>query len=719
MVMNFSELESLLLSWPDELPKVNPSNNPNEVVTAVAVLIRSQDFQAAENLLLSALSSDQSTLIYKWLLAYLRLRQNQLAAAQTILKSHINSQSNQEVPFILIELQLDLGSDSQANTNLDAVCLKIQACKFQSAFLELMAIGICLSVGDINQADVLIRNFKGPDCLELHRFKARWLQAVGRSKDALNLLISALKRFPNHKALAQQLTILTIETKSASIVLPTLRHALHYHGEAPEFLGPLAQVKLIQREPSLARRSSLLDRTWASLSCRKTNITNQITSYEQCGNVSWFPFLLPHLRDPLTAEFANFELMSNLCCQYASLQSKLSHQIANAFIPRLAKLPGVELHSSQEPTFKSADKDLRIAWISGDLVPHPVSRFLLSFLEKSNIYPQIKHVVVGTIDHKDQSIEQYFSELPNVNVINLEHQNVSDRIAYVKDQKLDIAIDLSGWTGGNFQAGFLARLAPIQINYLGYFASTNNPKMDYWLGDEQLFPNPVTEIHSENIQRLKRCFLAWEPSHHFPEATEAVTPAPNTNEIRFGSFNHNRKLSDSTLTLWGKILTSITGSKLVLKANSSFDDGTQLLLRRRMQRNGLDPASVIWLPLTATTEEHLRQYSQIDISLDCFPNGGCTTTCEALWMGTPVITLTGETYVSRMSTAVLFGAGLSEWCTRSPQEYLDLAIAQANNLSWLRMNRDFWRNQILNNPLGDASDLMQNLCNLFYKLKDN
>ena len=128
-----------------------------------------------------------------------------------------------------------------------------------------------------------------------------------------------------------------------------------------------------------------------------------------------------------------------------------------------------------------------------------------------------------------------------------------------------------------------------------------------------------------------------------------------------------------------------------------------------MVRQGLDPSSVIWLPRTKSPEDHLRQYGLVDVALDCFPNGGCTTTCEALWMGTPVVTLTGNSYVSRMSTAVLHGADLNSWCASSIDEYIQIAANQADNLHWLRNNRSFWRNKVIDNPLGDSVSLMTSI----------
>ena len=196
-------------------------------------------------------------------------------------------------------------------------------------------------------------------------------------------------------------------------------------------------------------------------------------------------------------------------------------------------------------------------------------------------------------------------------------------------------------------------------------------------------------------------FLAWTPQSPLPEADVSVSPAPS-GPIRFGSFNHNRKLSDATLRLWGQLLAAVPGSRLVLKASAQTDSDTQRLLRRRMLRQGLDPERVQWLALTKGPVEHMQQYSQIDIALDPIPNGGCTTTCEALWMGVPTITMAGSHYVSRMSTAVLAGANMSEWIATDRVQYINLACEYASRVSELRAKRDHWRRQLQTSPLGDA-----------------
>ena len=129
--------------------------------------------------------------------------------------------------------------------------------------------------------------------------------------------------------------------------------------------------------------------------------------------------------------------------------------------------------------------------------------------------------------------------------------------------------------------------------------------------------------------------------------------------------------------------------------------------------HGLDPDRVEWLPLTQGPLEHLQQYSKLDIGLDPFPNGGCTTTCESLWMGVPVITLKGSHYVSRMSTAVLAGAQLDDWIADSADDYLSKAKEASQQLSFLRQNRMKWRKQIQQSPLGDPMGLMKALEDAF------
>ena len=346
---------------------------------------------------------------------------------------------------------------------------------------------------------------------------------------------------------------------------------------------------------------------------------------------------------------------------------------------------------------------MRVGLVSSDLGYHPVGRFIQSLLH--NGFGDSGEVYVLNTGYE---ILPRLQELAGDRYRALFEFTVEERLSLIRELNLDVALDLAGWTGENNGYLFASGLANVQANYLGYFASTGLPSMDVWIGDSGVFPEIMQEWHSERIVRLSRPFLAWQPDQSLPEGRVAVAPAPN-GPLTFGCFNHVRKLSSSTLRLWAHLLKAIPGSRLALKAFTSDDPAVVALLERRIRRCGLDPESVVWLPTCPKPEDHLRQYGLIDIALDPFPNGGCTTTCEALWMGVPVITLCGSHYVSRMSTAVLQGANLSEWVAHSQEEYLQIAIQAAHRLLAIRAGRQQLRVHLQASPLGDAGDLARQL----------
>lgn len=534
-------------------------------------------------------------------------------------------------------------------------------------------------------------------------------------KAASEILTAASSRFPQNVSLQAEAAAALFDSRSRTGTIPFIRKSLQLHGDSPLFLQVISRVKLLQREPSHARRSLLRLQAFSSVQDIVFNPAGQVISYEQTGNVSWMPFLHDSIHNqPVTSS----AIRHNLCMYLASIASPLSQAHLQRQVQALQAAP--EYHSLP-PRDKSSftvnqGARLTVLWLCGDVVHHPVSRFLLGFFTSGLSTATHTHFLIDTKDHESESVSDRFTSLKSLNYLSIASLSTTEKIKTLRDLEADIAIDLSGWTDGNFCIGFMSRIAPIQINYLGYFASTGIPSMDYWLGDSLLFPEDMTEWSSEEIIRLPRCFIAWTPPSTLPEASLSVTEPPSGSAVRFGSFNHNRKLSDTTLDIWSRILDAVPNSLLVLKANHSTDTDTQTLLQRRLTRHNIAAGRVCWLPITQTTSEHLSQYSQIDISLDTFPNGGCTTTCEALWMGTPVVTLSGSHYVSRMSTSVLHGANLPYLCATSFDEYVAIAVRLASQVNHLRQERAQWRQAILNSPLGDAGSLFRSLESCFSSL---
>ena len=691
----------ILLRWPDELAR---AENEFDGLDQISAWWRCDEYQKAETSLLPRLAIDDGdvdSLILLSLCAESTQRHQQHRALLSNLSrefpSHemtrwihlrhwINTLNSREIE--------NAGSELWASEE-SSFFLQIMRCRYLLASQQLDLLRSKLSA-----LDPLLSN-----TLEIQQCKGDLAALVGDHQGALRIWQSIADRWANSRLILKRVLKLAITCRDSSAVIYAARRAIDQFGEHPDFLSSVTTIKLHQRQPGLGQRSSLLAMVWRSFGLADVDISNQFSCYEMNGLGDWLEYILPSaVESPMTQQTT----FSNLTMQLASITSPRYKNHVQKYLSALRSSPSNALYKSSSKLKKdpASRTRLKVAWVIGDLAPHPVSRFVYQFFVGSQAHDFChEHLLVNTFDYGKESCKEWFEGLPNLALVDVSCHEGEKRVAAIRELGADIAIDLSGWTSNHFLAGFLARLAPIQVNYLGYFASSGLEEMDYWLGDDHLFPTPMVEWSSEKIIRLNRPFLAWKPVAPLPEAEASISEAPR-GPIRFGSFNHNRKMSDQTLSLWGKILQAVPNSILVLKANASEDPHTQKILRKRMIVHGLAPDRVEWLPLTRGPLEHLQQYSKLDVSLDPCPNGGCTTTCESLWMGVPVITLKGSHYVSRMSTAVLVGAQLDDWIADSANDYLSKAKQAADQLSVLRQNRMKWRHQLLQSPLGDPTGLM-------------
>ena len=301
-----------------------------------------------------------------------------------------------------------------------------------------------------------------------------------------------------------------------------------------------------------------------------------MNAYEGNGQCDWLEYLSPEILS--TDPKVDGQMHSNLVMQLGSLCTPAYPTHLKSLVDNLIAMPeyrsfsmaGKGVPCAQQP---SAVNKLRIGWVTGDFAYHPVTRFLYGIFSGACENTRFQHHLVSLVDHSPNPLKEYFDSLPNINIFDASKLINEQRIAAIRDLDCDVMVDLSGWTGGNYVAGFLARLAPVQVNYLGYFASSGLPTMDYWLGDDILFPHGHSEWSSEALWRLSRPFLAWKPVDPLPEARACILDA-KPGPVRFGSFNHNRKLSDQTLRIWGTLLDSVADSRLVLKAAAIDDSDT-------------------------------------------------------------------------------------------------------------------------------------------------
>ncbi|KGF72404.1 hypothetical protein DO97_08375 [Neosynechococcus sphagnicola sy1] len=272
---------------------------------------------------------------------------------------------------------------------------------------------------------------------------------------------------------------------------------------------------------------------------------------------------------------------------------------------------------------------------------------------------------------------------------------LSDEELYeqILGDRIDVLVDLTGHTGKNRLQMFARKPAPLQITYLGYPNTTGLAAMDYRLTDIDADPPGLTEAyHTETLLRLPRCFLCYQPLSTAPAVLDL--PGKTMGRITFGSFNNLPKLTLSVIAVWSQILHAVPDARLILKVRWLEDEPTRQHYLDLFAAQKIPPQRVKLIGMIPDADHHLNFYNNIDIALDPFPYNGTATTCEALWMGVPVITLAGSTHVSRVGLSLLNAVGLPELITHSHQEYIATAVTLAANREHLANLRSRLRPQM-------------------------
>jgi predicted O-linked N-acetylglucosamine transferase (SPINDLY family) len=260
---------------------------------------------------------------------------------------------------------------------------------------------------------------------------------------------------------------------------------------------------------------------------------------------------------------------------------------------------------------------------------------------------------------------------------------------------------------------FAWKPAPIQVSWLGYWASTGVNEIDYVLVDKVGVPENQQRYFTEKLRYLpdtRLCFSA--PTFDF-----AVTalPALTKGYLTLGCFQNLTKVTNEALALWGRILTQLPTAKLRFQSKQLSDATFAKSFAQRLMEHGIDSQCVILRGATGR-EEYLAAHSEIDFILDTFPYTGGTTTCEALWMGVPTLTLAGENSLARQGASLLAAAGLSNWIVADQNSYLEKAVQFANNLAELATLRTQLRKQVLASPLFDAERFAKNFAQVLWEM---
>jgi protein O-GlcNAc transferase len=265
--------------------------------------------------------------------------------------------------------------------------------------------------------------------------------------------------------------------------------------------------------------------------------------------------------------------------------------------------------------------------------------------------------------------------------------------------------ELAGHTSGNRLDVMAMKPAPIQITYIGYPNTTGLKQIDYRITDALCDPLDTTQKHTEKLIRLPNCFLCYTPPLNSPPVSP--TPCLTTGVITFGSFNNLGKINDDVLKVWCHILRRIPNSKMILKCKPFASKTVQVRTWSKFEANGINHNRVVLLGLQAMSNDHLKTYDHVDISLDSWPYAGTTTTCEALWMGIPTITLKGQSHCQNVGVSLLTQLGLEELIANSEEEFINIAVNLATNIPKLAQIRDNMRPRMLQSPLCDDASFIK------------
>lgn len=356
---------------------------------------------------------------------------------------------------------------------------------------------------------------------------------------------------------------------------------------------------------------------------------------------------------------------------------------------------------------RSPFRRLRIGWVSPDFRSHSVWYFITHLFHHYD-KTQFEFIAYSNVPaHQEDEITE---EIKTLTDTWREIHSLSDEEAakLIHQDKIDILVDLAGHTGNNRLGVFTLKPAPIQVTYLGYPNTTGVSTLDYRLTDECADPADSANSHAiEKLVRLPQGFLCYQPDTEAP----AISPLPASANgfVTFGSFNNAAKITSTSIDLWTQILARTPGSKLVLKHRAFSDGGVKARYIKLFSKNGIDEERLDFRGWLASSNHHLALYHQIDIALDPVLYNGATTTCEALWMGVPVVTLTGDRHAARVGNSILAHAGFDHLITPNGDAYIELATKLANDLPQLETFRATARERLAKSALLNAEMHTRNL----------
>jgi predicted O-linked N-acetylglucosamine transferase (SPINDLY family) len=566
----------------------------------------------------------------------------------------------------------------------------------------------------------------------VHRHLAEALAGLGRLDEALPHYDRAIALDPRDGLAYQGRGHVRLRRNAPAQALPDIERALGLRGDSVSLLCDLAQaLRLLGRrdeasaalDRALARQErsadalreladmlielQRYDEAIAALNAAIASQPDDTFAHNNLGGLCQLLGRLDeaegHLRRAIATQPDFLEIQSNLLFLHA-YQARLS--------------PAEELREAREYGRRAAvraplrfrDWDvtpeparLRVGLVSGDLREHPVGYFLEGLL--AHLDPACVELVAYPTQPAGDALTERIR--PRFAAWSPLH-GLSDAEAArrIHADRIHVLIDLAGHTAHNRLPMFACRPAPVQVTWLGYFATTGVAEIDYLLADLVSVPPAHRSHFSETVWYLPQTRLCFTPPRDAPEV--APLPARRHGYVTFGSFQNLAKVNDGVLALWSRVLAEVRQARLLLHSKPLADPAFQEQFAQRLRRAGIAVERVSMhgaLPRAA----YLAAHAEVDLILDTFPFPGGTTTCEALWMGVPTLTLAGDRLIGRQGASLLAAVGLHDWIAATPAEYVDKAIAFAADLEALATLRSSLRGRLRSSSLCDAPRFARHL----------
>ncbi|HEY2134649.1 MAG TPA: tetratricopeptide repeat protein [Xanthobacteraceae bacterium] len=355
---------------------------------------------------------------------------------------------------------------------------------------------------------------------------------------------------------------------------------------------------------------------------------------------------------------------------------------------------GARFANSAEPR-----RRLRVGYVSADFRYHSVAFFVEALLEAHD-KGEVEVFLFANDVRSDAMAERLKARADRFVPI----QGMPDDLAAARIRELgiDILVDLSGHTSGNRMMLFCRKPAPVQVTWLGYPATTGLESIDYRITDAVADPpGAAGGLHTERLIRLPNGFLCYRPFDH--AGPVAPLPARTAGHVTFGSFNNFAKLSPRTIASWAEVMRRVPDARLLLKATQFKDAVSRERARAAFAAAGIAGERIEILPPMPDAAEHLALYGRVDIALDPLTYNGTTTTCEALWMGVPVVTMRGDRHASRVGASIMTRLGLETLIAETTEQYVAAAVKLAGDLDTLAEMRAGLRERMRGSPLCDAA----------------